>query len=71
MKIVTTETAPSIFAFGANTATALIIASAFAPSRQTRRLVFGRIRYVCQPETGQRHAGQANAEFLKRLPPGF
>ena len=30
----------------------------------------GSFRYSCQPEAGQRHAGQADAEFAQRLPPG-
>jgi hypothetical protein len=29
-----------------------------------------RIRPACQPEAGQRYAGQADAELLERLPPG-
>jgi hypothetical protein len=39
------------------------IADLIAP---TRSLVGLRLRLVCEPETGQRHADEADAEFLQR-----
>jgi hypothetical protein len=44
--------------------------AASAPEWKTRRIVFG-ICLVRQPEGGQRHAGQPNAESLQRLPPRY
>jgi hypothetical protein len=32
---------------------------------------FARLRVIRQPKAGQRHSGQADAEFLQRLPPCY
>jgi hypothetical protein len=52
----------------ARTTATLVVAAALAATSQAG---FGaRPRFVCEPEAGQRHAGQAEAEFLERLPAG-
>jgi hypothetical protein len=44
----------------------LVVAFAQAASREAG----ARPRFVREPEAGQRHGGQADSEFLQRLPPG-
>jgi hypothetical protein len=48
----------------APTAAAVTVMLASGTSRETGRGAPS----VCQPEAGQGHSGQANAEFLERLP---
>ena len=47
------------------TAAALVAAMA----RAATRLASARVRPVCHPEAGQRHASQTDTEFLQGLPP--